>query len=95
MKRTAILILSLSLCLILAVFAPARTPGDVDGNGEVTPEDARLALRISVLLETPDEVARAAADIDGDGDVDIQDATLIQRKLAEFEDTYGIGEIIK
>ena len=81
MKRTAILIISLGICLLLAVPAMGRIPGDVDGDGAITPADARLALRTSVLLETPDETARTAADFDGDGETDMlcgqEDGTLV------------------
>ena len=63
----------------------AKKTGDVDGNGEITPGDARLALRISLGLMkdgevdmTPDMVARA--DADGKDGVQPADARLILRK---------------
>lgn len=34
-----------------------------------------------------------AADVDGDG-LDITDATRIQRKIADFDDPYHIGETV-
>lgn len=50
-------------------------PGDVDGDGKVTAEDARLALR-QALGKDP---KTSAADYDGDGDVTAEDAREILR----------------
>ena len=57
------------------------SPGDPDGDGEITASDARLALRIAVGLETPDETdpAYLAADADGDPGVTAADARVILR----------------
>lgn len=59
-------------------------PGDVDGDGEVTPRDATILRRylaggwgISI-----DDFNALAADVDGDGEVTPKDATLIRRYLA-------------
>ena len=59
--------------------------GDVDGNGEITPGDARLALRISLgLMKDGDMVMtdemQARADVDGKDGVQPGDARLILRK---------------
>ena len=57
------------------------TVGDVDGDGSVTASDARLALRVSVGLETygsADSVYQAA-DVDRDGTVTAADARIILR----------------
>ncbi len=48
--------------------------GDVNGDGEVTASDARLALRAAVKLENPTGCFRRAADMDGDGAVTAYDA---------------------
>ena len=71
--------------------AGAGLTGDVDGNGEITPGDARLALRISLGLMkdgsvdmTDDMVARA--DADGKDGVQPADARLILRKSLGITD---------
>ena len=59
--------------------------GDVDGSGEITPGDARLALRIALgLMKDGDmvmtEEMQARADVDGKDGVQPADARLILRK---------------
>ncbi len=78
MKKKIALFLSVIL-LLAAFFTPvlaARLLGDVSGDGEVTAEDARLVLRISVGLEPygPGTPEFEAADYDGDGIVRASDA---------------------
>ena len=60
-------------------YAPAR--GDVNGDGGVTAQDARLALRRAVGLEDfgPETDAWLAADATGDGKVTAADARAILR----------------
>ena len=53
--------------------------GDVTDDGEVTAEDARLTLRISVLLEEPTAAASIAGDTDNDGVITAADARNILR----------------
>ena len=69
------------------------TPGDVDGDGTVTPADARLALRASVGLY-PDgdaagflqgERAFLASDCDGSGAIEPGDARTILRASVGLE----------
>ncbi len=60
-------------------------PGDVDGNGQVLANDARLALRASAKLETLDEIQTKAADVDGSGDVLANDARQILRFSAKLQ----------
>ena len=64
------------------------TPGDVDGNGEISAADARLALRRSVGLETyePGSPAFLACDVLRDGNVTAADARLILRASVGLED---------
>lgn len=59
--------------------------GDVDGSGKITAADARLALRISALLEIPSERQKKAADTDGDGRVSASDARAILRFTSGLE----------
>ena len=61
-------------------------PGDVDLDGRLTAEDARLALRTSVKLETLSETAFAHADVDKDGAVTPEDARRILRASVHLEE---------
>ena len=62
-------------------------PGDVDGDGKIAPEDARLALRASVKLEkfAKGSAAALAADYDRNGEISSEDARLILRKSVGLE----------
>ena len=62
--------------------------GDVDGDGQLAPADARLALRCSVGLEakmTPGSVAYVTADADLNNEVTPEDARLILRAAINLE----------
>ena len=59
-------------------------PGDVDGNGQILADDARLALRFSAKLEELDENQQKAADTDGNGQVLADDARQILRFSAKL-----------
>ena len=66
---------------------PSYIPGDVSGDGEVTAEDARLALRAAVGLEnyavgSPEFLA---ADATKDGAITAEDARLILRAAVGLE----------
>ncbi len=63
-------------------------PGDVDGNGQVLANDARLALRASAKLETLDEKQKKAADVDGSGEVLANDARQILRFSAKLQHSF-------
>ncbi len=62
--------------------------GDVDGDGNISASDARLALRASVGLESYDESSSEykACDVDGDNKVTASDARLILRASVGLED---------
>ena len=65
----------------------AYKTGDVDGDGQVTAGDARLALRASVGLESYAENSREAlaCDADHDGQITSADARLILRASVGLE----------
>lgn len=69
----------------LETFDKEQIPGDMDGNGKVTPADARTALRIAASLEPATEEMRAVADINNDGQVTPSDARTILRISAGLE----------
>ena len=64
---------------------PQRILGDVDGDGVITPADARLALRAAVQLENLDEHALYAADVDFDANVTPSDARKILRVAVSID----------
>ena len=75
--------------------AVKQAPGDVDGDGELSSGDARLALRASVGLEkaiAKGSDAWLAADADGDGEVTSGDARLILRASVGLEDASKFGK---
>lgn len=55
------------------------TPGDVDGDGKVTAEDALTVIRNAMELQELTDAQIAAADVDGDGKVTTEDALTIIR----------------
>lgn len=63
------------------------TMGDVDGDGNVSPADARSALRMSVQLDefTYTSLAFAASDTDNDGRITPADARKILRVSVQLE----------
>ena len=76
-----------SIVTVLPLCEQTVLPGDADGDGRVTPEDARLALRIAVKLEPSEDGSRTflAADVTRDGAVTPEDARLILRAAVGLE----------
>lgn len=60
-------------------------PMDVNGDGKITAQDVRVALRVAARLESPNSVSQRAADIDADGKITASDARGILRKTAHLE----------
>ena len=60
--------------------------GDVNGNGSVLADDARMILRYSVKLESPDDETFIRADIDGDGVLSANDARKVLRYAVKLDD---------
>ncbi|MBQ6065384.1 MAG: D-alanyl-D-alanine carboxypeptidase [Clostridia bacterium] len=80
MKKIAALFCAFCLLFSLAAAGFAVSPlGDTDGDGAVTPADARAVLRVSVRLDEPGEYADAM-DVDADGHVTAADARLVLRR---------------
>ena len=95
MKRTVTKALSLALALLmLFTIAPLRLQvnaadgllaGDVNLDGKVGSDDARLALRASVKLENLTADQNKCADANRDGKVGSDDARLILRASVKLE----------
>lgn len=66
-------------------------PGDVNGDGNVLADDARLALRYSAKLQKLTDKQVKAADTDGNGQVLADDARRILRASAKLEDPSDWG----
>lgn len=62
---------------------PPRTEGlgDVDGDGEVTMDDAELVLNIAVGNVDASDDERRRADVSGSGEVTSHDSSLIQQYI--------------
>ncbi len=63
-------------------YTPPVIKGDVDMDGKVTSEDARMILRAAVGLESLDA---ERADLDGDGEITASDAREALKKAVETE----------
>jgi hypothetical protein len=59
--------------------------GDVDGDGNVTAADARIALRAATKLESLSEEQLVVANVDGHAGVSAADARIILRVATKLE----------
>lgn len=78
--------LSVSGILVKVTIPDFYCNGDVNGDGNVTAADARLALRSAAKLEELTADAKNAADVDNDGKVTASDARVILRAVAKLEE---------
>ena len=100
MKRSVRLFISFLLILCLAAMplaVSAAALGDVDGEGGVTTEDARYALRVALDLEKCKKGSEKfkAADIIADGKITTEDARLILRIALDLEPTESQYDILR
>lgn len=73
---------------------PLKVYGDVNGDGEVTIEDATIIQKEIVGFVYFDYNQYILADVDNDGEVTVFDVTLIQKYLAGgYSDTGLVGEL--
>ena len=79
---------TVSTKLLDAAFT-TRRKGDVDGDGVVSPADARLTLRIAVQLEPASSYDLRYADMDADGFITPADARLVLRVSIGLETVEG------
>ena len=65
--------------------------GDLNVDGAISVDDARIALRYSVGLEgTPSRILVKVGDVNGDGKITIDDARLILRYSVGLDDTFPV-----
>lgn len=80
MKKTVRILLVALLCtsivLMLPTYGLAADLGDMDGDGVVSTEDARVVLRIAAGHILPDNAQKSLGDINKDGIVSVEDARL-------------------
>ena len=94
MKRKILISILLVLVSLFATVSPAFAAAgngicDVDGNGKITAEDARLALRFAVWLDAPTTAQRSRADADGDGTITASDARWILRIAVDLDTPFS------
>lgn len=97
MKKTITLLLALCLTATCFLFnASAALTGDVNGDGKIGPDDARLALRASVGLENlaKGSAAFTAADANRDGCIGSDDARYILRGSVGLENLETLSRSI-
>ena len=89
MKRSkrfiALVLVIFSLNLIVPVASAGAMAGDINGDGYVTSDDARLALRYSAGMEKPTSAQKSAADVNGDGKLTLEDVKLILNSALDLE----------
>ena len=85
LKLIALLLSILSLNLIVPVASAAEVSGDVDGDGYITSDDARLALRFAGAMKKPTSAQKAAADVNSDGKVTLEDVSTILAESLDLE----------
>ena len=67
------------------VLSDMPAPGDVDGDGDITTDDARTALRYAAGLIELNDIQKFSADIDGNGTVTTAEARRILRASTGLE----------
>ncbi|MBE6800798.1 MAG: hypothetical protein E7529_06300 [Ruminococcaceae bacterium] len=89
MKRSlrfiALILSFLSLNLIAPVASAASVLGDVNGDGYITSDDARLALRFSAGMVKPTTAQKNSADMDNNGKITLEDVKLILTDALDIE----------
>ena len=71
--------------IFIVASLPDYKKGDMNNDGKVQPNDARIALRISAQLENCSEIQLSAGDINKNGKIDASDARKILRFAASLD----------
>ena len=85
LKLIALLLSVLSLNLIVPMVSAESVLGDVNADGKITSDDARLALRFSAGMEKPTSIEKSASDMNKDGLITIEDVKLIMADALDLE----------
>ena len=85
LKLIALLLSFLSLNLIIPVVKAESIQGDVNLDGYITSDDARLALRFAANMKKPTTDEKTLADINKDGKVTLEDVKLIMADSLDLE----------
>lgn len=85
LKLIALLLSFLSLNLIVPVVKAESVLGDVNSDGYITSDDARLALRFAAGMKKPTTDEKASADINKDGKITLEDVKLIMADSLDLE----------
>ena len=88
MKKKSVLSLLLAAVVLASCWmlpAKAAVLGDIDGDGNVTLEDARKVLRFALWLEAPTTAQRSISDIDCDNSISTEDARLVMRIALDLD----------
>ena len=92
LRKMFAVVLAAALCFALAAPAFAALLGDVDGNGKVSTEDARTALRAAIGLDRLTDEQKRLADADGNGNITTNDARSILRTAIGLDPLYEIPD---
>lgn len=85
----SVLIAAILLATCCLIPAGAAETGDVNENGVISVDDARLILRYAVKLEAPTTTRRPLADVDGDGSITVEDARMVLRIAVGLDTQFG------
>lgn len=90
LRLTALLLTFISLILTAPTVKAANIMGDVNGDGYVTLDDARLVLRFSGGMEIPTAEQIAVCDMNSDGKATLEDVKLVMAEALDLE-AYEVG----
>lgn len=85
LRLIALMLVALSFNLIVPKVKAASALGDVNADGNITSDDARLALRYSAGMKKPTTAQKTAADMNKDGSVTLEDVKLIMADALDLE----------
>lgn len=84
-KFTAVLLVCISLILTVPTAKAENVMGDVNGDGYVTFDDARLVLRFSGGMAKPTTQQLALCDMNSDGKATLEDVKLLMAAALDLE----------
>ncbi len=85
LKLIALMLVVFSFNLIVPKVKAEGVSGDVNADGKITSDDARLALKYSARMQKLTTAQKAAADMNEDGSVTLEDVNLIMADAIDLE----------